>query len=292
MAEKIRSKLNVLNGSLDELEEKLESLFTQTLPETLAGLEPLQQAKLQVDIPYIVYDLIFIYLKTCGVDPKTHPVIAELDRVRKYFDKIKRAEEGPEKRKTVVDQGAANRFIKHAIAQLNVQRPPGDNEAGPSTSTGSAVRVPVKVTSKMAARAEYEKELKETGEEEESDLEVFDDEEAQAPVPVAAADEDVEMAEPVTSSGKGKGKAKAPSGSPQVLTSTAGVGKKRRRPVMDPFAGYGDSPAGSGTEGAAGDKNTSGQSTPVAGSETGGAIKDEKKAAKKARKKAKRLSSG
>lgn len=136
----------------------------------------------------------------------------------------------------MVDQGAANRFIKHAIAQLNVQqRPPGDNEAGPSTS--SAARVPVKVTSKMAARAEYEKDLKETGDEEESDLEVFDDEEAQAPVPARTGDEDVEMAEPVTSSGKGKGKAKAASGSPLVSTSTAGVGKKRRRPVMDPFAG-------------------------------------------------------
>ena len=58
--------------------------------------------------------------------------------------------------KTTIDQGAANRFIKHAIAQaaLQVQRPPGDTEAGPSQ-----VRVPVKVTSKMEARAQYEKEL-------------------------------------------------------------------------------------------------------------------------------------
>ena len=70
--------------------------------------------------------------------------------------------------KTTIDQGAANRFIKHAIAQaaLQVQRPPGDTEAGPSQ-----VRVPVKVTSKMEARAQYEKELKELGDEEESDLE-------------------------------------------------------------------------------------------------------------------------
>lgn len=56
---KIRSKLKILNESLDELEEKLEPLLAQTLPETLAELETLQQAKLQIDIPYVVYDLIF-----------------------------------------------------------------------------------------------------------------------------------------------------------------------------------------------------------------------------------------
>ena len=97
MADKIRGKLKTLNESLDELEQKLEPLLAQSLPETLVGLETLQQAKLQVDIPYVVYDLIFsvcfvssftgdiftdyleaVYLKTKGIDPKTHPVIGEL----------------------------------------------------------------------------------------------------------------------------------------------------------------------------------------------------------------------
>lgn len=65
MSEKILSKLNTLNSSLDELDESLEALLAQTLPETLAGLEPLQQAKLQVDIPYAVYDLIFSVCSSC-----------------------------------------------------------------------------------------------------------------------------------------------------------------------------------------------------------------------------------
>lgn len=68
--------------------------------------------------------------------------------------------------KTTIDQGAANRFIKHAITQANLQRPPGDAEAGPSKAD---VRVPVKVTSKTEARAQYEKDLKELGEEERDD---------------------------------------------------------------------------------------------------------------------------
>lgn len=87
------------------------------------------------------------------------------------------------------------------------------------------------VTSKMEARAQYEKELKELGDEEESDLEVFDDR-------AGGATPEVEKQEPVTSSGKSKGKAKAsePVGvGSSVATST--VGKKRRRPAVDPFAG-------------------------------------------------------
>ena len=56
---KVSAKLAALNLSLDELETMLEPLFTQSLPETVAGLETIQQAKLQVALPYVLYDLIF-----------------------------------------------------------------------------------------------------------------------------------------------------------------------------------------------------------------------------------------
>lgn len=56
---KIRSKLARLDESLDELESKLEPLFAKSLPETLLALDTIQQAKLQVIIPYVVYDLVF-----------------------------------------------------------------------------------------------------------------------------------------------------------------------------------------------------------------------------------------
>lgn len=56
---KVSAKISALESSLDELEAQLEPLFAQTLPETLAGLEKIQQAKLQVALPYLVYDLIF-----------------------------------------------------------------------------------------------------------------------------------------------------------------------------------------------------------------------------------------
>ncbi len=56
---KLRGKLSTLNTSLDDLEAKLAPLFAHPLSETLVRLEPIQQAKLQVAIPYVVYDLVF-----------------------------------------------------------------------------------------------------------------------------------------------------------------------------------------------------------------------------------------
>ncbi|KAI0784908.1 hypothetical protein C8Q75DRAFT_829292 [Abortiporus biennis] len=278
MENKIRAQLSNLNGSLDELEAQLEPLLAQSLPESLLNLETMQKAKLQVAIPYIVYDLVFIYLKTRGIDPKTHPVILELDRIRQYFDKIKNAED-PEKRRMNVDKAAANRFIKHAITQVKYGRPPGDNE-GPSHirfNEEADAPVPVKVTSKMVARAEYEKQIKELGSEEEEELEMIDDvEEEDSP-------------EPPVKSSKGKGKEV----DMQVEGLLAEVGRKRRRPAMDPFAGYGDDPTSEATVANASDNISTGdaisdRNTPLSDALT---PKQDKKGEKKARKKARRTAS-
>ncbi|EJD41416.1 hypothetical protein AURDEDRAFT_169580 [Auricularia subglabra TFB-10046 SS5] len=111
-----RKVVERLNDSLDTLEDSLESLFSKPLHESLADLGTLDQAKLSVLVPYIVHDLVFIYLKTQGVDPKTHPVVYELERIKQYFAKIKHAED-PEKRRLVIDRAAAGRFIRAAISQ-------------------------------------------------------------------------------------------------------------------------------------------------------------------------------
>ncbi|KAG7099796.1 hypothetical protein E1B28_001608 [Marasmius oreades] len=204
---KTKSRLAVLSSSLDELEDHLQPLLSQTLPETLLSLEPLQQAKLLTDIPYVVYDLVFIYLKTRGIDPKTHPVIAELERVKSYFGKIKNAENPPQ-RTTQVDKAAATRFIQHAISQVtSTSNVPTPSETEYPTSTPAPAAVPVKVTSKMRERAEYEQRLKEgkEGDEEEEDLQVYGN----------------EMAE-------GNASTRA--------TNTT----KRKRPAVDHFAGVGE----------------------------------------------------
>ncbi|KIK70537.1 hypothetical protein GYMLUDRAFT_32574 [Collybiopsis luxurians FD-317 M1] len=231
---KAKSRLKVLSASIDEVEAAIEPLLSgeQTLPEILLALEPLQQAKLQTALPYLVYDLIFIYLRTRGIDPKSHPVITELDRVRQYFDKIKDAE-NPAARTMQVDKAAANRFIKHAISQAQIDADAAgaypskvqssiDSEAGPSTSNSASVRVPVKVTSKMLEREEWQKRVEEAGSDVDDEIERWEGED----------DAQSERGN-LMSNLKGKGK---------VVDTLPGEksGSKRRRAAMDPFAGYGN----------------------------------------------------
>jgi O-succinylbenzoate synthase len=56
---KIKRKLSALTSSLDDLETSLAALLSQSLPELVLGLDTIQQAKLQVVVPYLVYDLVF-----------------------------------------------------------------------------------------------------------------------------------------------------------------------------------------------------------------------------------------
>ncbi|KAK0456144.1 hypothetical protein EV421DRAFT_1728910 [Armillaria borealis] len=235
---KAKSKLAILSPSLSELESQLEPLFTQTLPETLLSLEPIEQAKLQTLLTYVTYDLVFIYLKSRGIDPKTHPVVSELvrpslicsipnynlkqDRIKGYFDKIDKADK-PETRHIEIDKAAAGRFIKHAITQAKLGRPPGETPPEP-TPGPSNVRVPVKVTEKILERQQYEKEMKERDAaegSEESDLEVFDDEKM---------DEDDNERLLTLKNDEGK----------LSVDASTTPGTKRRRATVDPFAGYGD----------------------------------------------------
>src|SRR5713101_6686847 len=56
---KVKRKLSALTNSLDDLETSLAPLLSQSLPDLVLGLDTIQQAKLQVVVPYLVYDLVF-----------------------------------------------------------------------------------------------------------------------------------------------------------------------------------------------------------------------------------------
>jgi exosome complex protein LRP1 len=57
--ENLKLKLQSLSSAFVDLEDQLALLFPQSLPETLVDLEPIQAAKLQTVLAYVVYDLIF-----------------------------------------------------------------------------------------------------------------------------------------------------------------------------------------------------------------------------------------
>ncbi|KAJ3572210.1 hypothetical protein NP233_g3235 [Leucocoprinus birnbaumii] len=233
---KIKGKLTNLDASLSDLESLLEPLVSQSLPETILGLELIQQAKLQTLLPYLIYDLIFVYLKAKGVDPKTHGVISELDRVRQYFEKINKAENPPTSKwhlcldieilltwtlegRTEVDKEAAGRFIKNAISGF-VSKP---NAPTMEDDSSGSTSIPVKVTAKMIARAQYaralEQERREPNDEDE-ELQIYDEDDSSS----SSAMED---------------------GKPDAVhveaeTPVPSASSKRRRPAIDPFAGYGE----------------------------------------------------
>ncbi|KAI5124123.1 hypothetical protein M0805_000936 [Coniferiporia weirii] len=215
---KLLSRVNTLSSSLDELEAKLEPLFSQPLAETTASLDVLQQAKIHVVLPYLINDLIFIYLRTRGVDPKTHPVVAELDRVRNYFAKIQGAEDVGKRKTSGIDRAAAERFIKHAIAQVKQSATATEVGAGPSQPPVSTF-MPIRVTEKMREREEYQRELANVSDSEEAVLEIIDDDESKH------------------LGIKGKGVARAPPEEVQELLDSIGtnfeVQKKKRPRTMD-----------------------------------------------------------
>lgn len=133
--------------------------------------------------------------------------------------------------KPTIDKAAAGRFIKHAITQAKAVKISVDSNTTQAGSSTSAVRVPVKMTSKMLERAQYEKELKERDgkSDEEDDLDVIEEDVDML------VDEKMVIVDKSTDS-KGKGKQN------EVILvedddAEAPVGGKRRRPAVDPFAG-------------------------------------------------------
>ncbi|OCB85576.1 C1D-domain-containing protein [Sanghuangporus baumii] len=224
------NKVTALSESLRELEEKLEPLFSKPLQDTLSSLDTLQQAKLQVLLPYLINDLIFIYLKTRGIDPKTHAVVSELERVKQYFEKIKDAEQSNQKRTTEIDKAAAGRFIKHAIseAKQNISTAESTSkEAGPSNSQIST-SIPVRVIEKMKEREEYLRRVAEESDSEEHRLDVIDD---------AGEERGIKVVEKKTT----EVCKETESMKLQEVTVSESPKKKRRRPI-DPFGPRGEEP--------------------------------------------------
>ncbi|KIJ39291.1 hypothetical protein M422DRAFT_230797 [Sphaerobolus stellatus SS14] len=210
--------LSALEDSLDNLEEVLGPLFEKPLFDISSELDLLQKAKLQVLLPYVVNDLIFVYLKTRGINPKEHPVVAELDRIKQYFAKIKNAED-PEKRKFAVDQQAASRFIKHAIKETQKPQPQTQRLMPQGSNTKFTNVVVEGAKASIAALAKIEarnaEEDAEGEEEEDSELEVYEE---------GGLSKDA-------NGDKGKGKEAASS-------KTAAPAPKKRRQGIDPWQGY------------------------------------------------------
>ncbi|EAW09230.1 putative exosome-associated protein [Aspergillus clavatus NRRL 1] len=117
--------LEQLDDNVDDLEEALKPILSNSVLETSKKLPVLDKAKFHVLVTYTLESLIFSYLRLHGVNAKEHPIFREITRVRQYFAKIKALETEPEQRTMTLDKEAAGRFIKHGLAgneKFDIQR--------------------------------------------------------------------------------------------------------------------------------------------------------------------------
>ncbi|KDQ14458.1 hypothetical protein BOTBODRAFT_32585 [Botryobasidium botryosum FD-172 SS1] len=206
--------LHALDASLDDLELALEPLLSQPLATTMANFDLLDKSKMNVLLAYAIEDLIWVYLKSRGIDPTAHPVSDDLNRIKSYFGKIKYTE-SPEKRTLAIDKAAAGRFIRAAIASAS------KGETQPASSSAPDVRQVGTHTRFAHMATETEKIVPGGNPEADSDGESdsSDDE------------DDIQVIEAPIQRASEMGKER----------ETAGAGPvKKRRPAMDPFAGYED----------------------------------------------------
>ncbi|BGP24068.1 exosome complex protein LRP1 [Rhodotorula toruloides] len=213
--------LTTLSASLNSLETAVEPLLAKPFDEVLADQDPLVQARLQVLTSYMVHDLIWVYLKTAGIEPSTHPVMQEIERLKGYFGKLKSAEQGvspdesANRPRMQLDKSAASRFINAAISsRASVDPNYNDAAVGPS---GTHTRFTDEQQEEVERLLEDKNEDEDDGAEGAMDVEVEKDED------IVVGGEEV----PGEVSAKSKGKAKSEEGE-----------AKQKRKGVDPFAGY------------------------------------------------------
>ncbi|KAG0167925.1 hypothetical protein DFQ28_004696 [Apophysomyces sp. BC1034] len=114
-----KKAVKALKARLDLVERHLEPLLSRPLTESYGRLPVNEKCQFEVLLCYAINTLFFMYMKTQGQDPQNHEVMKELERVKVYVDRIKRAEGKGPKASLAVDKEAAARFIKAALANDN-----------------------------------------------------------------------------------------------------------------------------------------------------------------------------
>lgn len=86
----VRAFLDSLDGSIEQLEDKLHGIITKSLDEVIAPIEsPIEKIEVYNNYSYVLVSIIYAYLKSSGVNTDNHPIMKELERVKVYMNRHK-----------------------------------------------------------------------------------------------------------------------------------------------------------------------------------------------------------
>ncbi|KAL2642176.1 hypothetical protein R1flu_009763 [Riccia fluitans] len=104
--------------ALKGVEEQLSRVLPNCTPEVMAQWTPLERASTILSLSKTLNILFCLYLRTEGLDPDKHPVTDDVERVGRYQTKVQAAIDSKRRPTVNLDIRAANRFIEHAIPDL------------------------------------------------------------------------------------------------------------------------------------------------------------------------------
>ncbi|KAG0662426.1 hypothetical protein C6P46_003372 [Rhodotorula mucilaginosa] len=232
-----------LSTSLTALEQALDPLLATPLQQHLehsaaAADSPLLQARAHILASYVVHDLVWVYLKAAGIEPASHPVMQELERLKGYFGKLKAAQNGqsttssnkPDRPRMQIDKAAANRFISAAISSSRAAVDPNYTPASDDEDGSLAAATGPSGTHTRFTEAEKEDLDRLLEDHDVSDEDEDEDSDRDA--------EDSVVEEMLRGVRNGLAEAKKTRKDVEAATAGASSTGKKKRKAMDPFAGY------------------------------------------------------
>ncbi|KAG5363531.1 Nuclear nucleic acid-binding protein [Yarrowia sp. B02] len=162
MADHIEDVLE-LSHTLQDVTSELSQQIKMIDFKAVAELPPLEQAQFYSKLAYVTNSAMFAFILASGADPKTHPIMKDLETVKTYMGKVAHAEGKPgparkDERNTKVDIPAAKRII---FAQTEKPQPAisSDSFKEPKT-TSDAAEAFLKDVTKSASKDKKEKKEK------------------------------------------------------------------------------------------------------------------------------------
>ncbi|GAA5868781.1 hypothetical protein JCM3774_003891 [Rhodotorula dairenensis] len=231
-----------LSTSLTALEHALDPLLATPLDQHLElhADEPLVQARAHILASYVVHDLVWVYLKAAGVEPASHPVMQEIERLKGYFAKLKAAQNGqpatesskPDRPRMQIDKAAANRFISAAISSSRAAVDPDYTHVDSAADMDAEAAGPSGTHTRFtdAEKEDLDRLLEDK---DEDDVDVTDDEDSVVEEMLRGARNGLQAAQKARQSVDAAAAVASPGAG-----GGAGTGKKNKRKAIDPFAGY------------------------------------------------------